>query len=228
MTSAWTLPEKPLGYVTDEANVLSAESRQKIESLLGRFESAGAIQIAVVTVPSLDGDSVDAVAAKLFQKWGIGQKGSDNGVLFLIAPNERRMRIEVGYGLEGDLPDALSGRILDQVVPRFKAGDMEGGIWTGTVLICQVLAQKKNIDLENFDDLQRTAPIKQKATALEKLIFFVVIIFFGFIFIKNPWLAVYLLMSAGRGGGGGGGFGGGGFGGFGGGMSGGGGSSRGW
>src|SRR5690348_9508325 len=96
---------KPQGYVSDFAHVLSSDTRQALEAKLSNFERATTNEIAVVTVPSLEGDTEEDYAVRLFKEWGIGKKGKDNGVLILIAPHERRARIEVGYGLEEVLPD---------------------------------------------------------------------------------------------------------------------------
>ena len=229
-------PPKPDGYVTDQARVLTTDTHQQLEALLGKFERLTTVQIAVVTVESLEGREISEYANKLFNDWGIGLKGKDNGALFLIAPNDRRMRIETGYGLEGILPDALAGRILDAAAaPTFREGDLNGGILAGTELLCWTIAEKSNMDISQISltgaystssldpsDQDPPAPLTKK----EKLFFALFLFFALIVLIKNPWLLLFLLS---RGGGhGGGGFGGGGFGGFGGGGSGGGGASRGW
>ena len=211
-------PAKPTGYVTDQARVLKDGSRLELEAYLADFERRTSVQVAVVTLPTLGGNDIAAVAVDLFKKWGIGEKGKDNGVLFLIVPADRRMRIEVGYGLEGALPDALTGRIMDEaVIPKFRAGDINGGILDGTKLLCKVIEGKADI-----------APASV-ALRGQPWVAVLVLLVLAIIFIRDPWLIFFILASRGRGGhGGGGGFGGGGFGGFGGGSSGGGGASRGW
>jgi uncharacterized protein len=223
---------KPTGYVNDFAGVLSSDNKARLEGALSSFEKASGDEIAVVTLPSLEGEPVENVAVALFKEWGIGKKGKDNGILFLIAPNDRKMRIEVGYGLEGTINDALAGRILDEAVaPRFRAGDMNAGIAAGALAIVQVISQKDGIafDAEKAYGAGFAAlrPVERKksgpiGTAL-KVLFFLVM---GYVFIRHPWLFLLFLGGMGRGGGGGG-FSGG-FGGFGGGLSGGGGASRGW
>jgi len=130
----------PTGYVTDAANILDASSRQTLEQQLSDFEKQTSIEIAVATVPSLEGETVEDYAVALFKQWGVGKKGKDNGVLLLIAPNERKMRIEVGYGLEGKLNDGLCGQIIrDQITPEFKIGHYGLGIAHGVDTIVQVL-----------------------------------------------------------------------------------------
>lgn len=220
-------------YVTDQAGVIDPSTESRLESLLGRFERISSAQIAIVTVASLGGRDIESFSAERFAAWGIGRKGKDNGVLILIAPNERSMRIEVGYGLEGVLPDSLAGRILDEtVVPRFRAGDVNGGVWEGAVTICRVIAAKSNVDINGIDELKESQRGSRRKS--NPLSFIIMLLVFAAFFGRNPWLWFLFFNSGrGRGGGrfggfGGGGFGGGGFGGFGGGMSGGGGASRGW
>ena len=212
---AGTTFPKPQGFVNDFAKVMNDEKRIQLETTLTSFERESGIEIAVVTLPSLEGRPVEDVAVDLFAQWGVGKKGKDNGLLFLIAPNDRRMHVEVGYGLEGVMNDALAGRILDQVVvPRFKAGDVDGGIAAGTLALVEVIAQKEPISQERR--LQPHIPWPLKLLSL---------LIFISLLIRYPWLIFFI--GGGSGSFGRGGFSGG-FGGFGGGMSGGGGSSRSW
>lgn len=220
----------PTGFVNDFANVIDGGTKSQLESLLTSFERQTGDEIAVATLPTLDGMTVEDVAAQLYKTWGIGKKGKDKGALFVIAPNDRRMRIEVGYGLEGTLNDALTGRILDEyVVPRFKAAQISDGIAAGTVAIVKTIVDKEGISFDAGAALGGSADSYAKPrkkggplSVLFKVIFSIIAIY---LFIRHPWL--FLLFMSGGGRGGGGGFGGG-FGGFGGGMSGGGGASRGW
>ncbi len=117
------------GAVTDLASVLSPDAEQAIRARVEDVEAKTTAEIAVATVPSLDGTSVEDYANRLFRQWGIGQRGKDNGVLILVAPTERQVRIEVGYGLEGVLPDGLAGDIIrTQAIPKFRDGNFEQGI----------------------------------------------------------------------------------------------------
>lgn len=126
------------GYVNDYANILSPATESKLERALQSFDLTDSTQIAVLTIPSLDGDSLEDFSIRTVDTWKVGQKGKDNGVLFLIVSNDRKMRIEVGRGLEGVLTDLMSGRIIDQVVaPLFKAGNYDGGIESGLAAIIQ-------------------------------------------------------------------------------------------
>jgi uncharacterized protein len=126
--------------IYDYAGVLEAADVAALEAVARNVENKTTAQMAVVTVKSLDGQTVETYAHDLFNAWGIGQKGVNNGVLFLVAPTERRMRIEVGYGLELLLTDALCGAIRDeQIIPRFKANDFPGGIIAGTQRLAEAI-----------------------------------------------------------------------------------------
>ncbi len=130
------IPDKPDGYVTDNAGVLSAQSRLQIEGALRQFEVETSNQVVVAIFSTLDGSSLEDVSIRMAQKWKAGQKGRDNGVLFLVFRNDRQMRIEVGYGLEGVLTDLLCSQIIrNDVVPHFRAGDYERGIFEGVSAI---------------------------------------------------------------------------------------------
>ncbi len=117
------------GHVNDYAGMVPAETAARLEERLGELERRTGAQVAVLTVESLEGDPIEDFSLRVAETWKLGEKGKDNGVLFLVAKEDRKMRIEVGYGLEATLPDALAKRILDSVArPRFRAGDFGGGI----------------------------------------------------------------------------------------------------
>lgn len=129
---AFTVPEKPTGYVNDYANILSAGTKQSVENDLRNFTASTSNEIAVVTVPDLGGDTIEHYATKLFESWKIGNAKNDNGILLLIARDEHKIRIEVGYGLEGALPDILAKDIIDtKITPSFKKGDYDTGVAGG-------------------------------------------------------------------------------------------------
>jgi uncharacterized protein len=131
--SAWSLEAPPLrGRVNDMAGILSPDTITRLESALAAFEASDSTQVVVLTVPSLEGDTIEGFSIKTAQKWGIGQKGKDNGALLVVSKGDREVRIEVGRGLEGSLTDALSGRIIDHVIiPEFKKGDFNAGVEQG-------------------------------------------------------------------------------------------------
>jgi uncharacterized protein len=128
------------GRVVDQANIISATTRNATEQKLADLEAKSGIQLVVATVRSLEGQDIEPYANQLFRFWKLGEKTKNNGVLLLVAPNERRVRIEVGYGLEGTLTDALSKVIISNAIaPRLKAGDFNDGITRGVDDIITVL-----------------------------------------------------------------------------------------
>ena len=199
----------PTGYVNDRANILSAGTVRELERQLQDFEASDSTQIVVLTVPSLDGAALEEYSLQVAQNWGIGQRGRDNGALLLIAVQDRAMRIEVGYGLEGRLTDLLAGRIIDdEITPRFRQSDFDGGVQAGVAAMIQAVRGEYQGSGRTGDGGDRFG-------------WLVLLLFLG------PWLALTRRARGGRRGGiwYGGGFGGGGFGGGGGGgFSGGGGS----
>lgn len=240
---------KPAGFVNDFAGIIAPETKASLETTLGDFEKASGIEIAVVTLPTLMDRTIEDAAVHLFQEWVIGKKGKDNGLLFLVAPNERKMRIEVGYGLEGIITDAKAGRVRDALIlPAFRAGDMNGGIERGTLALIKMVAAAMGLapHAGPLDDQAREHPRpddRASALPLGHRLFIIVVV--GIIFLGIALQFISLILSifgikprwlqSGIGGfiggnsgglGGPGGFGG--FGGFGGGCSGGGGASGGW
>ena len=129
---AYASPGSPTGHVNDFAHVLSDQAKQSLEAELTDFEKTTSNEIAVAIVPSMSGDYVENYAVKLFEEWKIGKKDRDNGVLLVLSIEEHKMRIEVGYGLEGALPDSLAQSILNiEMTPRLKAGDYDGAVTAG-------------------------------------------------------------------------------------------------
>lgn len=137
--AALTFP--PLsGRIVDQAGIIPAATELEIEPKLRELEDKSGIQLVVATVKSLEGGDIETYANQLFRTWKLGEAKNNNGVLLLVAPNERKVRIEVGYGLEGTLTDALSSVIISNAItPRFKSGDFGGGIMRGVEDIITVL-----------------------------------------------------------------------------------------
>lgn len=128
------------GRVNDNARILSDETRQLLSEILKEHEMRTTNQVVVLTIPSLEGESIEDFAYKVFNDWKLGQEDKDNGILIVVVPNERRMRIEVGYGLEGTIPDILAGRIIQNIMaPRFRDGDFDGGVTDGVNAVLAVL-----------------------------------------------------------------------------------------
>ena len=126
---AYISPGAPASYVNDFAHVLGTETRQTLESELTQFDASTTNQIAVAIIPSLKDDYIENYAVKLFEEWKIGTKKNNNGVLLVVAVAEHKLRIEVGYGLEGALPDSLAQKIIDdEMTPRLRDGDYNGAI----------------------------------------------------------------------------------------------------
>ena len=227
------LPQ-PTDYVSDFAHVLSPEAIARLDSICAQLDhSAANAQIAVVTVHDLNGDDAADYADQLETKWKMGRKGSDRGALVLLAVADHKYRIEVGYGLEGILPDGKVGDIGREMVPDLRAGDYDGAVTLAVGEMAQVIAADAKVTL-NQDEPAETSQPAQHSVELGKLVLLLlVLIFFG-----GGWLLRMLfgfgLFFGGWGGGGrrggpwiGGGSGGG-FGGFGGGGFGGGGAGGSW
>jgi uncharacterized protein len=163
------------GRVVDEANILDAAQRAALTQKLADLEEKSTDQVVVVTLKSLQGTSIEDYGYQLGRHWQIGQKDKNNGVLLIVAPNERKVRIEVGYGLEGTLTDLVSNFIIqNSILPRFRANDYPGGVTRGVDDIIQVLTG----DAEEWK--QRAA--KQRPDQMPDWVSIVLIIFVIFIF----------------------------------------------
>src|SRR5476649_2722427 len=224
IATAFTLTLPALsGRIVDQANIIPDATRSAIEQKLADLESKSGIQLVVATVNSLEGQEIEPYANELFRSWGLGQKEKNNGVLLLVAPNEHRVRIEVGYGLEGTLTDALSKVIItNAITPRFKTGDFSGGIARGVDDIITVLTT----DSSEWQKRPSLRVDSEPASAPVNWLVIVVLVGVIGLMIVSPtfrWMALAMLMSGRSAGSGG--FGGGGFSSSGGGFAGGGGSS---
>lgn len=221
---------KPVGYVNDFAHILNDKTRAKLNRLVLELKQKTGVEFAIVTINSTDGEDIFDYSMDMFQKWGIGQKGKDNGLLLLVDVKDRKLRINTGYGLEGILPDGLLGRIRDNyIVPYFKKGDYNAGVLNGAMAIASIIAKANHIKLNG---VIKPKPLKRQSLSLLDIVLLV-----AAMFVLGPYLFPFFIgMFLGSyrsgwesplGGGFGGGLGGG-FGGFGGGSSGGGGIGGGW
>lgn len=227
---------RPSGPVADYANVLGPEYRQRITAIATELWQKADAAVVAATIPSLEGRTIEEVAVELFERWGIGRKGSDRGVLILVAVAERRLRIEVGYGLEGVVTDAMAGQIRDKaLVPYLKKDQFGPGLLSGVATVAAVVARREGVSLTGVPEAK---PVKRRQ-GLSGGIFFIILLVFMLVIGARarrrggsgviPALILGSMLGGGGRGGGFGGFGGGGgFGGFGGGMSGGGGASGGF
>lgn len=128
------------GRVVDDAHIISPNEKNNLEQILAQHEQKTSNQLVLVTLPSLQGLAIEDYGYQLGRAWGIGQKGKNNGVLLIVAPNERKVRIEVGYGLEGVLTDAITSQIIQTIIlPKFKNKDYTGGITDGASAILKLL-----------------------------------------------------------------------------------------
>jgi len=232
---------KPQGYINDFAHVLTPQSHQQLEAYCGQVEQVTGVQMAVVTIDSLDGQPVEDVANALYRKWGIGKKGKNEGILLLIAIKDHKDRLEVGYGLEPILPDGFEGGVLRQARPLLRQGAYGQALFAAVGEMGSRIAAAKGVSLDSSPRPRRPASSNRTSIPFVAIAIVVVILLSllsrggrggggGFLI----GMILGNLLGGGRGGwGGGGGFGGGGgggggFGGFGGGDSGGGGASGDW
>jgi uncharacterized protein len=207
------------GRVVDEAGLLTAAESRSLTEMLEAHERATTNQVVVVTLKSLQGTSIEDYGYQLGRHWGIGQKGKDNGALLIVAPNERKVRIEVGYGLEGELTDAASKLIIENIiVPAFKAGQFGPGIVAGTGAILKVLGGEELV----VPAKRREAERETGGLPLLPMLFVGLFWLLAMRGRSGRRGGVYPIFFPGGGGRGGGGFGGGGFSGGGGGFGGGG------
>jgi uncharacterized protein len=143
------------GHVNDFANVLNPQTKEKLELWLTNFEKMTGTQIAVVTITSLEGRPIEEYANGLYRAWGIGAKTGENkdkGALLLVAVQDRKMRLEVGYGLEGDLPDGLAGEIIRRMRPDLQQGRFSEAMTMGVRTLLDTLAEKWNINIAGIED----------------------------------------------------------------------------
>jgi uncharacterized protein len=229
------IPPRPTTniYVVDRAGVLSNQTRETIAAYSRALELKTKAQIVVLTVPSLDGAVPADYALTVLREWGIGDSQKNNGVLLLVAVKDRKSRIEVGYGLEGTLPDGLTGRIQDQyMLPYFRQGDYDKGILNGYAALLQTVAKGYGLTLQDLNVRQsppspegEEMPFMVKVILLGGIIVFFLVdhILFGGAILRALFRFIFFF-GGGRGGGFGGGYGGG----YGGGSGGGGGSDRSW
>lgn len=147
------------GRVNDYAQMLSPQGKDAVERELAALERSDSTQVVVLTVPTLEGDSLEDFSIRVAEAWRIGQKGLDNGAILLVAKAERKIRIEVGRGLEGKLTDLVSGRIIrDRMAPSFKAGDFDGGVLAGVEAIAQVVKGEYQAKGQALRHARKSAP----------------------------------------------------------------------
>jgi uncharacterized protein len=188
------------GRVVDNAEILKPDTRRRLAAELQAHEGRTTHQVVVLTVQTIHGESVEEYAVRAFEQWKLGRKGQDNGVLVLVVPHDRRMRIEVGYGLEGTLTDAAASRIIrDVMAPRFRAGDYDGGIAQGVAAVVAQLEGKGQLagaaepqrEQSEFIKAPRMAPHEK---VLAGAFIFGIIGLFTFIGIVTPGMGWFLYL----------------------------------
>jgi uncharacterized protein len=236
---------KPQGYVSDFAHVLDAQSRAQLETYCGRVEQATGVQMAIVTIDTLDDQPIEDVANALYRKWGVGKKGKDEGIMLLVAIKDHKDRIEVGYGLEPILPDGFVGSVLREARPLLRQGAYGAALFAAAEEMGNRIAAAKGVKLDFSLQPARRRVAQPRGNGIPWPVIVLGIIALLFFLRRSGGggggiggflTGMFLGNLLGRGGGsgwGGGGFGGGGggsggFGGFGGGDSGGGGASSDW
>ena len=232
-----SIPERPSGYVNDYAGLIQPGEEAAINAFAAELNKKTTAQVAVVTVGTTSPETAHSFSVRLFDKWKIGQKGKDNGVLILVAVNDRQAWITTGYGMEGAIPDAVANKIVrDVMAPSFKKGKYSEGILNGSVAVISLMAKEYGVKVTGKEESTHKALAREKS-GLEILL--TIILFIVIIGMRSGFLGYFLLGSMvggrrrggywyGTGGGSSRGSFGGGFGGFGGGMCGGGGGGGGW
>ena len=227
---------KPTGAVNDFAGVISTQHKSRMETLAREVLEKTGTAIVVATVETIGDNTPSDYANRLYQVWEIGMKGEDKGVLIFLAVKERQVRIETGYGVEGILPDGLTGEILDRnAIPWFKEGDYGRGFTETMAAVSFIVAKAAGVTLTGVLPPEQRPVRTERNLGIFQLLLLIAAAFFLLGTPQGramlPWLLVLMMSGGGggrRNGGGFGGFGGGGFGGFGGGSSGGGGAGRGF
>ncbi|MBN2332302.1 MAG: TPM domain-containing protein [Deltaproteobacteria bacterium] len=230
---ALVVPPRPTNYVVDQANLIDGAIEQQINGYLRELEQKTTAQMVVLTVPSLEGENLEDISLSIaHDQWKLGQQGKDNGVLLLVSAGDHQYRFEIGYGLEGVLPDSFVGSLgRTYLVPLFRQGEFGKGIYAAVLATAREIATDAGVTITGMPKLRhhpgQQAPARRKQSLFSKIISLFFFVMMGILFIRNPRLFLMLLLFSSMGGrrgswGGGGSFGGGGFGGGGGGFGGGG------
>jgi uncharacterized protein len=172
---------KPVGYVNDFAGVIDESSKLQMERIIAAVKEKTGAEIAVVTVETIEPyGSIEEYAIALASEWGVGKKGEDTGVVIVLAMRERRLRLEVGYGLEGAIPDGLAGEIMDKsIIPSLQMGDYGGGFLKGVQAVSGIIAKEYDVDLSSYDVQESRKYTRTGIPGLGYLIFIIIALLFG-------------------------------------------------
>lgn len=173
-------PERPGDYVVDLADVIKPDAEKEIAKLLRELEDKTSAQVAVLTFNSLEGEPIESFSISVVEKWKLGQKGKDNGILIAVAVNDRKYRFEVGYGLEGVLPDSSVGTIgRERLVPYFKKGDYSTGIYLASIDVARAVAASQGVVLEGAKASKRVSGKKASGVIAPIIVFVIIVILFS-------------------------------------------------
>ncbi|HLG42894.1 MAG TPA: TPM domain-containing protein, partial [Planctomycetota bacterium] len=186
---------KPLGHLSDFAGAVDAASADSIEAICREVEEKTGVEISVVTLTDLGGQEIDPAATDLFQAWGIGKRGKDDGILILLSMGERRVRIETGYGIEGILPDGLCGSIIRRIMgPELASGEIGHGLLRGAQAVAGVIARDRGIELTGaIADLpgeqdSEEGPHQPLLLLIGFIVVFVLSLYFRFASLQRGWI----------------------------------------
>lgn len=197
-----TIPSVPTRWVTDKADFLSPETRDELDERLKSYENTTGHQVLVYIGKTIGGEPLEEWAAKTFEAWRVGRKGIDDGLVLFILAEDRKIRIEVGYGLEGVVPDAIASRVIrDILVPGIQSGERDRALREAVSSLLATISGKPE---EEPPPSGRERPGRPQISIFEIVLIGLAGLFFLVLFITHPSLALWLLFSLLRGGGGGG------------------------
>lgn len=189
-------------FVYDQASILSDDTEKIVNKMLNELEAKTSAEVAIITTPSLYGNSLEDYANKLFNQLGIGKKGKDNGVLLLISANNKKVRLEIGRGLEGVLTDSISGRILDDYfVPYRKINDYDSAVYFTTSAVANKIADSANVTLNCTDENTTVADADEVPDIFYIIIWILIVIGMIILYFVNPdlfWIIILSFLSCGH------------------------------
>jgi uncharacterized protein len=187
---------RPTGFVNDFAGVMKTPDKEAVESLAAALKEKTGAELAVVTVKSFASygfGSIDEFSIALAEAWGVGERGEDNGVILVLAVEERKVRIEVGYGLEGTIPDSVAGKILDNsVIPAFRNNDFSGGLVEGVRAIAACAAKESGANFDEFD-LPKTP--EAAVTGDRSILYKIIVVLILFLFNSHYIFYIVIIVS---------------------------------
>ncbi len=194
----------PEDYVVDLAGIIRGDVKSKLNAYLSELEQKTTAQVLVLTIQSLEGEDIEGFSLRTAEKWKLGQKGKDNGVLIVVAVKDKKYRFEVGYGLESVLPDSMVGSIgREYLVPFLRKGDYSAGIFTATLAVIRVIASSEGVQITGLPDLRgiNEAHGQKPADILGAIIPIILVLIAVILFVTNPHQCLLILLASSLGGG---------------------------